>query len=149
MFINPVSAYSNEMLGFRIGSTIDEARSAARQIKRQLEDINLGGSPDYALFAVSPNGPQLGFCHGKMVSMTFDMSGSFHEFVHSFEKNQRDYGQPQTRTSQSYAGGMQLSSLNLEWSKPDGVMKTLSVWNWGGEKLKTTEGFFKPNPCSP
>jgi len=80
--------------------------------------------------------------------LQMDMSGSFHEFVNTFEKNRRDFGEPRSRPSQTYAGGMQLSSLNLEWPKPDGVLATLSMWNIGSEKLMTTYGLFQPNACS-
>ena len=141
----PTSA--NEILGFRIGSTVEEARIAARQIKRELQEVNLGGDPEVVIFAVSPSGPQISFCRGRLVMLQMDMSGSFHEFIHSFEKNRREYGDPRSRTLQTYAGGMQLSSLNLEWPKPDGVMTTLSMSNFGSDKLMTASGLFQPNPC--
>lgn len=142
----PVSA--NEILGFRIGSTLDEARIAARQIRRELQEVNLGGDPAMQMFVVSQSGPQIGFCRGRLIMLQMDMSGSFHEFVNTFEKNRRDFGEPRSRPSQTYAGGMQLSSLNLEWPKPDGVLATLSMWNIGSEKLMTTYGLFQPNACS-
>jgi len=144
-----VPAQSNEILGFKIGATMDEARSAAARIKSEMQDVTLGAaSQNYRAFVVSPIGPQIGFCNGKMVSLQIDMSGSFHEFVSALEKNQRDLGQPRTKPQQTYAGGKQLSSINLEWPKPDGVLTTLSMWSLGDGKFNTTSGFFQPNPCS-
>lgn len=145
--VGPIPTSANEVLGFRIGSTVEEARNAARQIQRELQDINLGGDPAVQMYVVSASGPQIGFCRGRLVMLRMDMSGSFHEFIHAFEKNRRDYGEPRSKLSQTYAGGMQLSSLNLEWPKPDGVMATLSMWNLGSEKLMTTSGLFQPNAC--
>lgn len=147
VFLAAAPSYSNEILGFRIGSTVD-ARLAARHIKRKLKGVGLGGSTDYQSFSVSPNGPQLGFCKGELVSLTLDKSGSFHELMHAFEKNQRELGQPQIRPYQTFAGGMPLSSLHVEWMKSDGVMKTLSMWSLGDDMIKTTEGFFKSSACS-
>lgn len=80
----PTSA--NEILGFRIGSTVEEARNAARQIKRELQDINLGGDPAVQMFVVSASGPQIGFCRGRLVMLRMDMSGSFHEFINAFRE---------------------------------------------------------------
>lgn len=140
-------ACANEILGFRIGSTIEEAHFAARQIKSELKDFNLGGSREALTYFVSPSGPQIGFCRGRLVMVQMTMSGSLHEFVHVFEKNRREFGEPRSTPFQTYAGSVQLSSLNLEWSKPDGVMATLSIGAFGTDKLTTSSGFFQPNPC--
>jgi hypothetical protein len=100
----PAIAAGNEIDGFRLGMTTEQAMKLAAQRGYSFGKVIPGDITNWTSYILSNDGPSISFCGNVLSSMTKTADSNLHEFTHVLERWTKSLGVPDgTNASQTYA----------------------------------------------
>lgn len=139
---------ANEIDGFRLGMTIEQAMKMAGEKGYSFGKAIPGGFPNWTSYSLAQDGPALSFCGSVLTSIIKTSDSNLHEFAHVLEGWTKSLGGPdQTGASQTFAQGNPLSDLRYTWIR-ENVQPSLSFFQWGTGNPRMSRGYSYVNhPC--
>ena len=144
----PIMATGNEIDGFRLGMTMEQAVKVAAERGYSLGKAGHSSDPNWTSYFLSNGGPAISFCGNTLSAITKTSDSDLHEFTHLLEQRTKSLGAPDRMTaSQSYSQGKPLSYLDYRWVQ-ENVRPSLSLIQSGTNNLQMLYGYgYINHPC--
>ena len=90
----PMMATGNEIDGFRLGMTMEQAMKVAAERGYSFGKAIPSSDPNWTSYFLSNGGPAISFCGNMLSAMTKTSDSDLHEFTHLLEQWTKSLGAP-------------------------------------------------------
>jgi hypothetical protein len=138
---------ANEIEGMKLGMSIDQIRKIAASRGYTFSNP-IQSNSGWTTYVLMKGGPSISLCRDTLSSITKTYKSHLHEFASLVEQWSRSLGEPETKTQQGYAEGVQFSAIEFRWNGGDNVRRTLSMLQYGTQQPDIAYGFgYISNTC--
>lgn len=148
MLILPKLAFANEIDGFRLGMSMQQATQLALEKGYKFSNPIKSGQ-NWTSYVLLNDGPNISFCGNVLSAVGRGSDSNLHEFANSLAQWTTSLGEPELQASQKYASGSPISSLGYKWLGQDNVRREISYWQYGSQnpQMSVNYGYIK-HPCN-
>lgn len=145
----PTMATANEVDGFRLGMTMEQAVKVAAERGYSFSKVP-SSDANWTSYALVQGGPIITFCGNVLSSMSKSSVSNLHEFANLLERWTTSLGAPdETAASQKFVEGAPFSNLGYKWVQ-ENVRPSLSFFQVGTRNPQMSYGYSYINhPCRP